>query len=214
MMTQILVDIDKWCADNSILYSLAFGTLIGAVRHHGFIPWDDDIDIWMPRPDYERFIKEYSHEYFKVISYHETLGYSLEYAKVHDSRTYVTEAGVDVGWGLSVDVFPVDGIPDRNSGRKLASKVASTRRLLANQRFTYKLHVSKSAGLKKKLSIVVGRLIHPFLPLKYVVARVDKTMKKYEYDKCDYIGDFCDLKPVIVEKSVLQPCFWLENSVS
>lgn len=204
MMTAILGDIDRWCSERGLRYSLAFGTLIGAVRHKGFIPWDDDIDIWMPRPDYERFIKEYDHEYFKVLSYMKTPGYSLEYAKVHDSRTIVTEAGVDVGWGISIDIFPVDGIPDRVAGEKLARKVSSARRLLANQRFTYKLKLSRTAGLKKNASIVAGKLIHPFLPVRWVVERVDKVMKAYDYDSCSFIGDFCDLKPFIVEKSFLE----------
>ena len=54
-MVDILVDIDRYCRDNGLMYHLAYGSLLGAVRHHGFIPWDDDIDIWMPRPDFEYF---------------------------------------------------------------------------------------------------------------------------------------------------------------
>ena len=52
---KILVDVDRFCVDHGIRYSLAYGTMIGAARHKGFIPWDNAIDVFMPRPDYERF---------------------------------------------------------------------------------------------------------------------------------------------------------------
>ena len=55
----ILKDVHSFCEANQIQYSIAYGTLIGALRHKGFIPWDDDVDIVMPRPDFERFCKIY-----------------------------------------------------------------------------------------------------------------------------------------------------------
>ena len=62
----ILLALDKVCKEHNLRYYLWAGTMLGAVRHKGFIPWDDDIDIMMPRPDYKRFIKEYKNERFKV----------------------------------------------------------------------------------------------------------------------------------------------------
>ena len=64
---EILIDIDDFCTKNNIRYSLAHGTLIGAIRHKGFIPWDDDLDINMPRPDYEKFKNTYKSDKFEFI---------------------------------------------------------------------------------------------------------------------------------------------------
>ena len=210
LFTDILISIDKWCSTNGVRYSLALGTLIGAVRHKGFIPWDDDIDIWMPRPDYEKFIRYFDSEWHKVISYKNTPGYPLEYAKVHDCRTVVFEAGENVGWGISVDVFPVDGIPSLPEAPRIMERVTNARHLLANQRFTYKLKPSKSAGFRKNISILAGKLIHPMIPLHKVVGRVDAAMSKSNYNQCDHIADLCDLKPAIVEKSFMEDFVDLE----
>ena len=64
---EILDGIDRYCRERGLRYSLAYGTMIGAVRHQGFIPWDDDIDLMMPRPDYDRFRKEFEAEGLYVV---------------------------------------------------------------------------------------------------------------------------------------------------
>lgn len=111
----LLVEFDSFCRANSLKYSLAYGTLIGAVRHKGFIPWDDDVDVVMPRPDYERLCKLYKEsEGFKLF-YPGDGQCMLSYARLCDmSRTVVDSKAP---WileqaGVWIDIFPIDAAPD------------------------------------------------------------------------------------------------------
>ena len=90
----ILIDVDTFCKANNLQYFLACGSLIGAVRNNGFIPWDDDIDIFMKRDDYERFIRIYNSDVNKqyyVVSRETNKDFYLPYAKVNDNRTTLRE---------------------------------------------------------------------------------------------------------------------------
>lgn len=114
----ILDCIDEFCRKNSIPYSLSSGSLIGAVRHKGFIPWDDDIDILMPRKDYERFLASFNGTYknIETVDYISDPDYYLPYAKVMDMGTQIVTGGNRIFcYGIFVDVFPVDGHPDADA---------------------------------------------------------------------------------------------------
>lgn len=111
---RILEEIKRFCNRNGLIYYLAGGTLLGAIRHQGFIPWDDDIDICMPRPDYERFVRNFNSagKNIKVIS--DSLGtFPTPFAKVIDISTHIQSKYNEdrLNNHLWVDVFPVDGLP-------------------------------------------------------------------------------------------------------
>lgn len=112
---RILKDVHQFCVDNDITYTLYGGTMIGAIRHKGFIPWDDDIDIAMPRPDYERFVRSYvSRNGYELIC--EEKGNSLlAFARVVDNERTMVKASLpwtDHITGVCIDIFPLDGAPD------------------------------------------------------------------------------------------------------
>lgn len=111
--TDILADVHQFCEKNGISYSLAYGTLIGAVRHKGFIPWDDDIDLLMPRPDYDRFIREFHSEENEVMDLSGTDACVETFAKVCRKNTVMVDRELGRSlWGVNVDIFPIDGAPE------------------------------------------------------------------------------------------------------
>ena len=116
----ILCYIDDVCRNNSIEYFLFGGTLIGAIRHNGFIPWDDDIDITLMRNDYERLIAILKQSNEFNLLYPGMNEYYYQFAKLCDPKTYVKEDGLPYvdGLGVWVDIFPLDEVPDDIEERK------------------------------------------------------------------------------------------------
>ena len=115
---EIMKDVHSFCLSHSISYSVGYGTLIGAIRHRGFIPWDDDIDIIMPRPDYTRFCQEYKSEHFKLICHENNNNCLIAYARVIDNSKTLCVSKVP--WcsqevGMWIDVFPIDAVSDKES---------------------------------------------------------------------------------------------------
>lgn len=133
-----------FCENNGLRYFLCGGTLIGAIRHKGYIPWDDDIDIAMPRPDYDRFVRTFNQpgNYCQVENLDTNPDYSYAFAKVYDNRTVLKELHYLGNIGVYIDVFPADGVKDASQIHKikLLRKFLNTKR--ANY---YKRTVSKMA---------------------------------------------------------------------
>jgi lipopolysaccharide cholinephosphotransferase len=112
----ILAEVHSFCEENGIMYYLAYGSLIGAIRHKGFIPWDDDIDIIMPRNDYDLFCKSFSSEKLRIISEHDRDSY-ITFCRVYDpGDTFVVATNPYHGrkdpGGVWIDIFPIDGAED------------------------------------------------------------------------------------------------------
>lgn len=143
---EILLEFADFCDENNLTYALAYGTLLGAVRHQGFIPWDDDIDVVMPRNDYSRLISLAASGLFpnslKVEST-ETSGYLPAFAKVVNPNIEVSSGrNVDnAKENLWIDIFPLDGIPNSSFKQKvlyLKSKILGTLSVVTTLNWHYK----------------------------------------------------------------------------
>lgn len=110
----ILEAVSTICKENDIKYSLAYGTLIGAIRHKGFIPWDDDIDICLLRRDYEKLTtilgSKTQYEWLSLEDNKEK-GYYVPFAKAVDNRTIAKLESSHVTHGIWIDIFPIDNVP-------------------------------------------------------------------------------------------------------
>ena len=115
VQVDILVSFAKFCEENNLRYFMAYGTLLGAIRHKGFIPWDDDIDVWMPREDYNILIETFkSKNNYQLIDPRGKMA-RHPYVKIIDINTIKIEKLVDYregNLGVDIDVFPLDGQPD------------------------------------------------------------------------------------------------------
>lgn len=126
----LLDNIAEFCDRNNIKYSLCGGTLIGALRHKGYIPWDDDIDLYMMRSEYERFLALYNKEQQEKGSSYELMSpeisehYLYSYGKVVDNRTVMHEDEVE-GYelGVNIDIFPIDYCRESDKARKRQFKL-------------------------------------------------------------------------------------------
>ncbi len=137
---EILKDVHSFCVKNGIHYSLCGGTLIGAVRHQGFIPWDDDIDINMPRADYDRFCRIYRSDRFKLISPDDKES-RITFSRVCDTVMTYRESffspWTSIETGVWIDIFPMDGASDNFTRYRIESSIVS---------FFYDLSVSCRAS--------------------------------------------------------------------
>ena len=178
----ILDEIDSVCRKNNLRYSIAYGTMLGAVRHGGFIPWDDDVDIIMPREDYERLISiwnfEANKEYILQNKY-TNWDFTQNFSKIRkDKTTFIHNAWekhVTYHTGVFVDVFPGDRVPTKTISRK-AQLFASALNLLYARGFT-----SKSSGIRNLGERVL--LAIPQRLKKYIYRKTDQYLQKWNSNK-------------------------------
>lgn len=172
------------CDRHGLRYCADSGTALGAVRHGGFIPWDDDIDIQMPRPDYEKFVALAHEELpqgYEWVDMNNCEDYDAAYGKIVVTDETLVEdvakrSGMTLGQGIFIDVFPLDGYPDSRLGILLRHWQNDFVRMLCTANGTW----SNTSTIKSRLSWFVGRLIRPFLPKRLQIRNARERVVFYE----------------------------------
>ncbi len=195
----LLVWFDEFCKKESLRYSLAGGTLLGAVRHGGYIPWDDDIDVMMPRPDYDKFIsltKSYNNDKICVISpiftpKKEILPFT--YIKVCDTSTLLIEKQETkrIEYYIYIDVFPIDAFPNKEKQQRRFVRKYTNLNLLVQILFLAKYNIRYGTFVRKSfwyLMFLISKIVDGRRILQYI----ETKLRKNNFDSADFCGNaFC-----------------------
>lgn len=192
----ILSYIDEVCRRNNLNYSIFYGSLIGLERHDGFIPWDDDIDIVMLRNDYDNLIDILSKKTkYKLLSFETTENYRYPFAKLVDTSTTIKSKQFfgyeDENFGVFVDIFPIDGIPESKKEQEKFQLECETYRL--NMMDTLGFAYARSYSFLKSIGKLVLRFSH-HVKLKKIGddkfwrKKYDKATRRYNIADSKYCG--------------------------
>lgn len=202
----ILRDVHQFCEINGIRYTLQGGTLLGAVRHKGFIPWDDDIDIAMPRPDYDRFIQTYQSEKgYKAFSRELPGGNNvfIAYTRVCDMRrTFADDSYFP--WtserkGVWIDLFPLDGDVEAYDESKKRYRKMKFYWFQGNTLRTANNPLSSIKGTNKKIRQIAKKIFVHFCSFNAVDKHI-AMCREIDYDRAVYYGNLSFLRYGIRER--------------
>ena len=183
----IVKDIDKLCRENNIEYYILYGSALGAIRHKGFIPWDDDFDIGMTYDNYNKFLKLCEEKLDKEKYYVQTLekeeNYYLSFAKIRDITTTLIEEGNkdnNIVRSVYVDVFPLVGVPNS----KLKERILKINR-------AFMLSANKNV-INNKILRSIFNIILKLFGRKNILNYTTKRCFKYDCNNCDYWVSIAD----------------------
>ncbi|MGX8694782.1 MAG: LicD family protein [Prevotella sp.] len=198
---QILLSVDHVCRTHDLRYYCWAGTMLGAVRHKGFIPWDDDMDICMPRPDYDRLMahaREWLPQPLEALSIETSATFPGGFGKIVDaSTTLIEREHSDYVAGIYIDVFPIDGMTSNKLGQRLA-----VARYKALDKLLYFLHRNpyKHGHGPSSWPIL---LIQRCFTHEWARRQLRAAYLAYDYEQSEYVLDYDDGVKGVMRKEVL-----------
>ena len=191
---EILKDISDICEERSFRYFLVYGTLIGAIRHNGFIPWDDDVDIMMPRPDYEKLvmylkahISEYPH--LRMFNREECPEYPYMITRISDDRyKIVMENEKPYGMGIFVDIYPYDGLGNTKKEALHYGLKGDRISSMCYQATRSHFAVENTKSIFRKIIKFPVFLLAKLCGKEFFQNQLEKLAEIKEFDTSEYIG--------------------------
>jgi lipopolysaccharide cholinephosphotransferase len=198
---EILVSFDKICKEHHLRYYMMAGTMLGAVRHGGFIPWDDDIDVGMPRADYEIFrtnAKQWLPRQYEFVCPENNKRYPFAFAKIQDAgTTFIEQRGFRHIGGIYMDVFPLDGVPQGKWRKKI--HFLKYRWLVKALYFTCRDPYRHGRGAGSFIPLLCRKLLTP----DGIQRQIRKILTQYDFDNSTLVADYDDKAKGIMDKTVL-----------
>lgn len=200
-MLGILTAIDAACKAHDLCYYITAGTMLGAIRHQGFIPWDDDADICMPRLDYDRLIahcREWLPKRYELICAENDQHYPQPFAKLQDAETTLIEhAHLHYLGGVYIDIFPIDGVPSNTLLRHW--HIWRYKLLRKKLYFTYRDPYRHGHGPSSWIPLLCRRLYS----VPQLQADIRQLLLKYGYEQSLLVQDYDDGYDGCMEKCIL-----------
>jgi lipopolysaccharide cholinephosphotransferase len=182
---ELLQNFHEFCVSNNLRYFLDAGTLLGAIRHKGYIPWDDDIDVGMPRLDYDEFIKRAGDGYKNslLLLPKDT---NNSYLKIIDKRTILIEYTKEKTQkiGIYIDVYPKDGLPNMGLRVKFRYQII---KILTLKHWYNKVTLKRLMKSRNIIKKIIGFLTWPLCHDQTIILHlIDRLSRKYSFDESKY----------------------------
>lgn len=184
ILVEILNFFDKFCREQNLHYSVAGGTLIGALRHKGFIPWDDDIDVFMPRDEYSIFLEKFNSDIYKLIKVEKGSWWYTGHARITDPSTIIYWGEYTPHHGLWLSVMPIDGYPGDEIWNKQKKSLLFWDSLgrLKNTPWI------KSVSLPRNILKKVGKFLLFPISSYYIGKKIESIISKYPIGSTEELG--------------------------